>query len=396
MSANALLVNGLSVERGKLFVPNQGVWFADLDLTGADPLSGRVTITLGASSLVGTVDPTASGTYGLRRRVRVLGGAAGWRIELKPLGYRNDAGVKASQVAADAARACGETLGTFAGGKERLGSHYLRTAGAASRTLEDVARGVTWWVDYAGVTHVTARSVSTPDVTAYEPISFDARRRALKLQLNDLASVGVGSVITKDLDDPQTITSFELEITPSGIRMLAWCGAGNTSSLARSLKAMVARSVDERLYGVYRYRVVAPAGDRVDLQLVRQGGRAPSALSVPLWPGIAGAHIESARGAEVLVQFVDGDRSDPVVTGFAGRGSNGSIPNKLILCDDSGAGLPAARQGDTVKVLLPPLVFNGTAIIAGVPTVVSGVLTAPVPYTLGSITTGSGKVGIGT
>jgi hypothetical protein len=178
MGESALQVNGRSVAAAKIFVPGEGVWFADLDLADDAPLTGAVSITLGGSTLRGTVDDSASGVFGLRRHIRVIGGAAGWRKEIKPTGYTNDAGVRASTVANDAAKACGETLGTFAGGVERLGSHYLRNAGPASRTVEDAARGVPWWVDYAGVTQVSARTVTTPAPESYETISYDPQCHA--------------------------------------------------------------------------------------------------------------------------------------------------------------------------------------------------------------------------
>src|ERR1041384_8117071 len=168
MGESALQVNGRSVATGRIYVPNEGVWFADLDLADADPLTGAASITLGPTTLKGTVDDGASGLFGLRRRVRVIAGGAGWRKEIKPAGYRNDAGVKASTVASDAAKECGETLGTFAGGADRLGAHYLRNAGPASQTIEDAARGVPWWVAYDGITHVSARTITEPARPTFE------------------------------------------------------------------------------------------------------------------------------------------------------------------------------------------------------------------------------------
>lgn len=389
-------VNGRGVASLVLCVPNEGVWFAEIDIANDEPLTGAATIAIGESTLVGVVDDTASGTYGLQRRARVLGGAGGWRKDLLAKGYPpNDAGIKAAIVATDTATAAGETIGVFAGGAEKLGNRYLREAGPASRTIEDVARGVPWWVDYAGVTQVGIRAVTTPKTSAYDVVSFDPRQSNIVLRVDDLTAVGVGSTITKGLDTPLTITSFELDVTPEGLRMRAWCGQGRQSALARSLRAIVERSTDQRITWPVRYRVVQVSGDRVDLQVVKKSSGAPDALSVPLWPGIAGAHITSAAGAEVIVQFVDGDRADPIVTNFAGRGAPGAIPERLTLGAASGAGQDAARKGDTVQVPLPPLVLNGTALIAGIPTVITGVLTAPVLYTLGIITTGAPGVGIG-
>jgi hypothetical protein len=391
MGESALQVNGRSVTEAKIYVPNEGVWFADLDLTDDAALTGSVAITFGATTLRGTVDDGASGVYGLRRRVRVIGGAAGWRKEIKPTGYVNDAGVKASTIANDAAKACGETLGTFTGGADRLGSHYLRNAGPASRTVEDAARGVPWWVDYAGVTHVAPRAVATPTPESYETISYDPQTSSLQLRVEDLQAVGVGSIITKDLPAPVTIASFELHVSPTAIRMHAWVGSGRGSNIISALRAIAESAATARITWPCRYRVVDLVGDRVDLQIVKKGTGAPDALSVPMWPGIAGAHVVSAKGAEVIVQFVDGDRADPIVTGFSGRGGKGAVPRRLVLGAASGNGQDAARKGDVVEILIPPFAFEGT--IGGTPA--AGLLTCALPRTLGTIISGAPGVGIG-
>lgn len=391
MPTTAAQINGRDAAHVTLFVPNEGVWFADVNIATDDPLTGAASITLGASTLKGTVRDPASGTYGLQRKLRVLAGAGKWQTEIKPMGYRNDAGVKAASVASDAAREVGETLGTFAGGVTSLGSHYERNAGPASRTLEDAARGVPWWVDYAGVTQVSARTITTPDPKLYDVISCDPRSRNVLLSVTDLEAVGIGSTLTKGLDAPMVVQSFELEIAESGLRMRAWCGVGRTSSLAASLRAIVERTTDKRITWPCRYRVVDLSGDRVNLQAVKKTAGVPDALSVPMWPGVASAHVVSALGAEVIVQFVDGDRSDPIVTNFAGRGSKGAIAQRLVLGAASGEGQDAARKGDVCDIALPPFNFVGT--IGGSPA--TGLLTAIVPRALGIIVTGAPGVGIG-
>lgn len=390
MSAARVTVNGRDVSRMLLFVPNVGVWFADLDLADETPFTGSVVVRVGDSELRGTVDDAASGTFGKQRRTRVIAGAAGWRKELKPAGYRNDAGVKASRVILDAAQACGETIGTIAPVTERLGKHYAREAGLASDTIRDAARGTPWWVDYAGVTHVSARTNTTPRIESYERLAFEPRGGSLTLQVDDL-SVGVGSIITKDLDAPVTITSFELEVTPTSMRMRAWTGKGDASNLARGIRALMRRNAEERITWPCRYRVVEQSGDRADLQIVRKGTGAPDLLSVPLWPGLGSAHVQCVKGAEVIVQFVDGDRADPIVTGFAGRGATGAVAKRVVLGAASGNGADAARKGDAVSVPLIPFQFTGT--IGGSPA--SGLMTPIAPYAVGTIMTGAPGVGIG-
>jgi hypothetical protein len=131
----------------------------------------------------------------------------------------------------------------------------------------------------------------------------------------------------------------------------------------------------------------------VELQAVRQAAGLPDALPATQIPGIAGAWAKLANGAEVLVEFIEGDPSQPIVTGFTPKGGGGFVPERLTLgATSENEASDAARKGDTVKCLQGPAVFVGT--INGLPA--TGVITPTLPYVLGSITSGSSKVGIAT
>ncbi len=112
-------------------------------------------------------------------------------------------------------------------------------------------------------------------------------------------------------------------------------------------------------------------------------------LPVSMWPGVAGAHAELQLGAHVLVEFIEGDRRLPIVTGFAGKDSPGFVPSTLTLCT-TGPGARAAREGDTVRVTIPADSFVVS---------VSGSATGtknPAPVEVdGEITSGSDKVKLG-
>src|SRR5262245_42653421 len=112
-----ITVNGIRATAATIYVPQRGVWFADLDMGDDTALSGAVTISLGESgefTMHGTVSDPESGSFGLQRRVRVLAGGGGWARPIAPRDYVNDAGVDAKTVAQDAATAAGEVLGAFA------------------------------------------------------------------------------------------------------------------------------------------------------------------------------------------------------------------------------------------------------------------------------------------
>lgn len=395
MTETYAAVNGQRLTDLRITVGNVGPWYADCDFEAAPDISGRVTITVGDNlTLSGTVDTHSSGTYMLRRRVRIVGGAGGWGASVGAKSYQNDAGIKGRLVAEDAARAVGEKIGTFIPAEERVGRAYVREVGAASRALEDTLGGVAWWVDYAGVTHAGPRPATPLDASLYEVLAYDPRDRIVTLGVDDPGAIKIGSILTERLDAPVTVRALELRVSAAELRVLAFVGGTETSHgpLASLMRSIARKSVDDRLWGKYRYRVVRMALERVELQAVRKLVGLPDLLPVSVWPGVAGVVAKLAPSAEVLVEFLEGDRAQPIVTHFAGVDGEGFVPVSLTLGGD--AGPPAARQGDAVEVLLPPAIFNGTALISGVPTPMTGVLTFPMVKTLGTITGGSGKVKI--
>jgi hypothetical protein len=374
-----------------LTIGNVGPWVAEVTFEGAPELEGQVTLEVGTRKLVGTIDPEASGTFGLRRRVRLVAGAGGWGKLVPAKSYHNDAGVKARTVADDAARAVGEQIGSFVPLSERIAADYLREARTASCALEDALGGrgeVPWWVDDAGITHAGPRPAVEVASSAYQVLAYDPRERIATLAVDDPAAVGIGTILSERLDGPQTVREIVLTVTPEELRVRAWCGGGDATPgrLAGLFRGLVDRVSDGKLFGKYRYRVARMNGQRVDLQAVRKRPGLPDVLPASMWPGVPGAHAQLAVGAEVLVEFIEGHRGMPIVTAFVGAGGDGFVPTSLTLGGDSGA--PVARQGDAVEVLLPPAVFSGT--IGGSPA--SGVLTFPLNKTSGVITAGSSKV----
>ena len=183
---------------------------------------------------------------------------------------------------------------------------------------------------------------------------------------------------------------YTVQADANGVRVFAWVGADERSAgrLTELVRAIAERAVSPRLFGLYSYRVVNLAsGGRLSLQPVHRDLGLPDLDPISQWPGVPGAAPKPTLGGEVLVAFIDGDRSQPVVTHYAGEGGNGFVPQELVLGGSTGA--PCARQGDTVEVLLPPLMLTGTVVIGGTPSPITGALTAPLTTTLGSITTGS-------
>ena len=391
MSDAFVTVDGVPAQACRLVVGNVGAWHVMADLESDAPIGGRVPVRVGNLTLTGTVDAAFSGTYALQRRVRVVAGAGGWSEYAPERSYHNDAGVKARLIAEDAARAVGETIGSFVPAAERVGVDYVRQAGPAVRTLEDAAGpGVAWWVDYDGVTHVGVRPQQAIPESAYEVVAYDPRAHVATLAIDDPADVQIGSTIAGPLQTPAAVRQLEINVGTTEIRAVVWLGGGEAEHdrLTGLLRAIVQRATDRRLFGPWRYRVVRMSGSRVDLQPVRVANGLPDLAAVDVWPGVASAHADLTPGAHVLVEFIEGDRAQPIVTHVTPRSGNGWVPVTVTIGGESGP--PAARQGDAVEVLLPPAVFAGT--INGGPA--TGVLTFPAMKALGTITAGSGKVKI--
>lgn len=385
MSLGLLQLAGIDLSEAVVYVPNQGVPFADCQLTQGPTPSGLVVLQLGDLALSCTVDPEHSGAFGEQQRARVLCGAGAWGSLLAPRGYSNDAGVKASLVASDAARECGETLDASSL-QVRLGAAYAREAGPAWRTLEDALRGAPWRVDFDGVTRLGARPAGSLAQSALL-LSWDAQSLTAEFAVDSLLDVPIGAVIPADarLATPQTVSSLEFHIRADSVRVRARCGALQNSALADTLRALVERLGSQRLWGCYPYRVARMNGDRADLQAESKQLGIPDLITIPMWPGVSGTHATLADGALVVVQFLNGDRARPVITNFVGRGGPGDLPSELEIGGPNGA--LAARQGDSTSTPLPPAIFSGT--IGGVPA--TGVLVFPAVTVPGAVTGGSAK-----
>jgi hypothetical protein len=396
----ALALNGFALHSVSLHVGECGVWTAECRLTEAPGLAtapGTARLKIADTVLVGTI--VESQAFGLALGARVVGGAGGWGKTLRRRSYHNDAGVRAQTLAEDAAREAGETLGTFTPGVDRVGTDYARRVASAASTLEYAAGRVAWHVDYAGVTHVAARAADVVPATAYSMLAYDPVERIAVLAVDDFGQLTPGrTLVDARLPGPMRIRDVELESTKgSPLRATVWCGTATRADagrLADVMRSIVTRLTDRPLHGVYRYRVVTMRDDRrADLQAVREDAGLPDLPAVSQCPGIPGLAAELTEGSTVLVCFVDGDAAEPLITHYAGPGSDGFAPVGMIIGGDSGQ--PAARQNDPVEVLLPPAQFAGViAIGGGAPSPAQGIVTWLVPKADGVIVGGSGKVKI--
>lgn len=96
---------------------------------------------------------------------------------------------------------------------------------------------------------------------------------------------------------------------------------GVTAKVLSTLKALVMNWLEEAnvpYHAPIRYRVVQIGADkRLHLQIIKRASGFPDALPIAIWPGVPGGAGEPKLGSTVLVQFIEGDPSLPIVTHFA-------------------------------------------------------------------------------
>lgn len=157
------------------------------------------------------------------------------------------------------------------------------------------------------------------------------------------------------------------------------------------------RLVDSRLpnflfYSPVRYRVVGKKADRYSLQVVERRVGLPDTIHMSLALGIPGADVELANGTVVLVQFIEGDRSMPVITHFRREWNDTWVPIEMELRAIKKLVLSAASQFISIDAMTQTITINANVRVNigdGVLRPVALVGSMAGPY---AITTGSTKV----
>jgi len=333
----------------RLAIPGVGAWVADCDLDlGSDQAvpTGRQTLIVGSSQLVGTIDKKATGRFGEKARARLVAGAGAWGDDVPAEHFHNDAtgGITSEAVLTATASKVGETV--VDASPVSYGTDFFRVAGPASGVLD----GRAWYVDALGVTQVAqwpAKALGS-DV---DVLSFDPGLGCAELAGDDV--IWPGTVIGDARFASFQVGDVEQVFTRSGSRAKVWSSSGlrATSRFADALERVVDRFAGGEWLKVYRYRIVTEGVDgRVRLQAVTKASGVPDTMPVSIWPGMSGLSATHAAGTEVAVVFLNGDKAQPRVIAFDGR-----VPLELVLDATGlvkvggGATSPAAK-GDVVDV----------------------------------------------
>lgn len=377
----SVLLNALQVRSCRLVTPWTGVPFADLDLAlddiGLMP-SGKCVLAIGETSppYVGTIDPRASGTFAKEGRARVLVGGGGWDKSVPPQHFHG--AVTSTVVFSATAAAVGEAVIDVV--PKPFGIDFVRVAGRASRVLD----GLDWYVRPDGVTVVGPRPLLPLDLTSATIVSFDPLTRVVEIASNDPIAPGTLLVDPTRFVGVLTVRDVEQVWDENGARATCWCGESTGSRLQDALYALIAERAGIKYLRKYTYRVVAenPADETLVLQSVDPLSGAPDAIPLAMWPGMSGISAQLTPGSLVLVEFVNGDPSKPVVTSFEkgvpvileldastivkiGQGAKGPV----AMATGTQAQIAAlqieiaAVQGVLTTIGAPGAFFKGTALV---------------------------------
>lgn len=367
-------LNGKPVARARVSAPWTGAWFATvMPHDVADVPSGAVQLKLGTLTLNGTVDPLRTGIFAGEASVAIRAGAGAWSKGVAPKPNHNDGSLKRSTLAQDVASTVGEKLVVSSSADGPLvGVDFPREAAPASRILEQLFPGAVWYVGADGMTRVGDRT--TRDVSASVQVlelELGTRTATLALSTEDVGDLLPGGSISDPVrlgSEPFVIHDVEIVLSDASLRATASGRTGRNATLLGAFRQLVRESDPNRtFFGLYRYRVYKMSGDRVELQIVRPTVGLPDNIPLSIMPGIAGASFQLTAGAVVLVQFIEGDPSLPVMTHATKKGDAGFLPVSLTLDASSiaigpsagqvnagAAEAPVLRSGDKVDFVIVP------------------------------------------
>lgn len=166
-------LSGNHVVEGRITIPGRGLWHADVTLDKEVPtLAAAGLILLVADLRLTCAVYRKPIPYQGKTRVRLIGGAGGWRKEIPEKGYKLATGVRLGLLLADAARECGERI-TLADDRI-LGFHYSRDRAPAMRLLNRWLADE-WWIDADGMTRTGPRPASLV-ASPFSLLGYDGAR----------------------------------------------------------------------------------------------------------------------------------------------------------------------------------------------------------------------------
>lgn len=329
-------VNGHACIFGRVDIPGVGLWYASVDLAGEVSLEGAVTLTVLDQTFRGTV--IAGASVDGRSRYRIAAGAGGWGKDLPSRAYANDAGLTVARIVTDAAAEAGEPA-PASPPATALGPHFVRPTQPAAFVLNQLAPRA-WYARTDGVIEFAKRPAGPfPKAPVVER---NPAARVIELALTDSAADILPGIQT----EYGPVSDAEIEFGAEGVRARLYAAPTPGRRAQAYARILAASDPGARFRGVFEYRIVSQAGDRLNLQPVRSRASMPDLARVPVRMGVPGVRAEHAPGSQVLVVFLDADASRPAVVGFDSPDQPGWHP--LFLELGGPAPLGVARQTDPV------------------------------------------------
>ncbi len=183
-------LNGERVISGQIILPYYGIWTADVVLAVSIKPADPMILTIGNLTLTGS--HYRSLAFGGSRGFRIIGGAGGWRKQVKARYYKSPVGVLRSTILNDAASEVGEHVSLAEDAS--VGDAFVRQSGHASLLLEQVAQPL-WWMRPDGVTYVGPRTARTI-ASAFQTTATRGASGSVEVATEDVAAWMPGAKFT--------------------------------------------------------------------------------------------------------------------------------------------------------------------------------------------------------
>lgn len=311
--------NGRPLLGAHIAEPERGAWWAEVQVTGPEPLSGPVTIDIDGVTWQGTARSSADD--GGRQRALVFGGADQLGTIVADRQYQG--GTTVGTVVGDLLRDAGETLATAAQGSDATAlstalPHWQRLRAPAIHAIDLLTSlmGLRWRMLRSGLVAVLG-----------EPTYPETAATARVLADDSAAEVLTVAVDAPTIEPGQTIADKR-------VRRIEWTLTGDSLRGACYYGTAAPRTVPEQR-SIWTAGLDAQNSDGT-LDLIasaRYGLR-----SVPYYSGLPGVRVEPKPGAALLGGFAQGDPRAPVA--FAARGSGGLKIGSLVFTTAVVSGVP--------------------------------------------------------
>lgn len=328
----SLTINGLEVASMDWAASWNGPWTGDVELmsTARENPAGRVTlVSVDGIALVGTVDAEHSGVFADKRHVRIVGGADGWRKNVRSQHYNSSIGVQLREVATTTAAEVGELVVMLV--EKVVGLDFARREDVASQVFADAA--VDWWVGVDGATRVGKRpSLPAPD--GFRVLDWDAAASTMTFKASVL--VEPGTVIVDERFGRRVVRRVEAVVSNGSVTGTLWVSdsdapIGSGSEFVDALRSVARKATNIESARFYEYRVIEMQGDRVALQVVDTTDGVPDLIPVSVWAGISGYKAMLRPSSHCLVGFRGGKASAPFIAFYEPPEADGWRPVELDL-----------------------------------------------------------------